>query len=84
MAKGETLEVSIPNTFNHDFENLSISIDERIIKIKKSISKKIEKNKYLHIHVINYQSEFDNSNNLLKLIKKFQYLKNKYLKLKLF
>jgi len=38
MSNGKIIKVKLPNVFTHSFKSLSISIDERVVKIKKSQS----------------------------------------------
>jgi hypothetical protein len=68
MSNSKTIEVKLPNVFTHNFKSLSISINERVLKIKKSDSKILLNNKYYPKHIIDfYDFKTSESNTLKKL-----------------
>jgi hypothetical protein len=70
MLNGETLTVLMNNTFQHKFENMTISINQRVIKVSMSKNKVLKDGKYLPIYV--------NENFLLNLYYKITQI-SKYL-----
>ena len=78
MANGNIEKVKLPNVFN--FKSLSISIDDRIIQIKKSESKILLNNKYYPKHIIDF-NDFNDSNKIKKVYNNFMNLIKKYIKI---
>ena len=67
--------VKLPNVSMHNFNSLSISIEDRFVKVKKSESKILLKNKYYPKHII----DFPNFNEIISI--KLKKLYNNYINL---
>jgi hypothetical protein len=79
MAKGEIIQVKLPNTFERKFSSLDIEIKDRIINIKKSNSKQLLNNKYYPLHLKKTYHNFNSEKEsfLKKIINKIKIFKNK-------
>lgn len=80
MSKGEIINVTMPNVFTHNFKELSISLNERILNIRKSDSKLLINNKYFPKNII---MGFPNYKTLIihivdKLFRRFNLLNNNH------
>jgi hypothetical protein len=65
MLKGETLSVKMSNTFQHNFSNMTISINERVVNVSLGKDKILSKNGQFLTPIVNigYISQIQNKIN---------------------